>query len=222
MSELLDDYLRSLALERNASVHTVAAYRRDIVQFAELLRGDRAFDDWPAVDEDQARTFVYELFTRQESKRSIQRKLSALRSFFRYLVRTGSRTDNPFEHVSPPKQERNLPQVMSVDAVDRLVKAVREYWLQAEAFHRLAIGKKLPREFYAQKEELQQEWFSLAEGLDDAQLPELSRKAARDESAFFGRWRGALLSSRKGGRLFLGAWKKRDLLINASLHRPEN
>ena len=97
-----------------------------------------------------------------------------------------------------------------------------QYWLQAEAFHRLAIGKNLPREFYAQREELQQEWFTMAESMDDAQLQELSRKASRDESSFFGRWRGALLSSRKGGRLFLGAWKKRDLLINASLHRPEN
>ena len=133
MSKLLDDYLRSLALERNASEHTVAAYRRDIVQFAELLRGDREFDDWTTVDADQARTFVYELFSRQESKRSIQRKLSALRSFFRYLARTGTVSDNPFEHVSPPKQDRGLPQVMSVDAVDRLIKAVREYWLQAEA-----------------------------------------------------------------------------------------
>ena len=133
MSELLDGYLRSLTLERNASVHTVAAYRRDIVQFAELLRGDREFNDWPAVDEDQARTFVYELFTRQESKRSIQRKLSALRSFFRYLMRIGQVSADPFEHVSPPKQERNLPQVMSVDAVDRLVKAVGDYWLQAES-----------------------------------------------------------------------------------------
>ena len=133
MSELLDDYLRSLTLERNASVHTVAAYRRDIVQFAELLRGDREFNDWALIDVDQARTFVYELFNRQESKRSIQRKLSAMRSFFRYLAQIGLRTDNPFENVSPPKQERNLPQVMSVDAVDRLVGAVKEYWLQAES-----------------------------------------------------------------------------------------
>ena len=134
MSEdLLNEYLRSLTLERNASEHTVNAYRRDIVQFAELIRGTPEFADWTTVDVDQARTFVFELFNRQESKRSIQRKLSAMRSFFRYLQRTLAVKENPFEHVSPPKQERNLPQVMSVDAVDRLVRAVRDYWLQAES-----------------------------------------------------------------------------------------
>lgn len=133
MSDFLDDYLRALTLERNASAHTVAAYRRDIVQFAELVCGDPAFDGWEKVDTDQARTFVFELFNRGESKRSIQRKLSAMRSFYRYLCRSLAVKENPFLHISPPKQERNLPQVMSVDAVDRLVRSVRDYWQTAEA-----------------------------------------------------------------------------------------
>lgn len=133
MSSQLEFYLRSMKLERNASEHTLAAYSRDIVQFAELVCGDPAFDQWENVDLDQARTFVFELFNRGESKSSIQRKLSAMRSFFRFLVRQQVTAENPFSKVTPPKQERNLPQVMSVDAVDKLVTAVVSYWQTAEA-----------------------------------------------------------------------------------------
>ena len=133
MSEQLNYYLRSLELERNASSHTIAAYRRDIVQFAELICGDPEFDQWGTVEADQARTFVFELFNRGESKSSIQRKLSALRSFFKFLLRQQVVKGNPFAQISSPKQERPLPLVMSVDTVDKLVEAVRSYWQTAEA-----------------------------------------------------------------------------------------
>ena len=133
MSEQLNCYLRSLELERNASSHTIAAYRRDIVQFAELICGDPEFDQWETVETDQARTFVFELFNRGESKSSIQRKLSALRSFFKFLLRQQAVKGNPFAQISSPKQERPLPLVMSVDTVDKLVEAVRSYWQTAEA-----------------------------------------------------------------------------------------
>ena len=133
MSEQLNYYLRSLELERNASSHTIAAYRRDIVQFAELVCGDPEFDHWENVDIDQGRTFVFELFNRGESKSSIQRKLSALRSFFKFLLRQQVVKGNPFAQITPPKQERPLPLVMSVDTVDKLVEAVRTYWQTAEA-----------------------------------------------------------------------------------------
>ena len=133
MSEQLNYYLRSLELERNASSHTIAAYRRDIVQFAELVCGDPEFDQWENVDIDQGRTFVFELFNRGESKSSIQRKLSALRSFFKFLLRQQVVKGNPFAQITPPKQERPLPLVMSVDTVDKLVEAVRTYWQTAEA-----------------------------------------------------------------------------------------
>ena len=96
MSEQLQYYLRSLELERNASAHTIAAYSRDIMQFAELVCGDPEFDQWETVEVDQARTFVFELFNREESKSSIQRKLSALRSFFKFLVRQQVVKANPF------------------------------------------------------------------------------------------------------------------------------
>lgn len=131
MSARLDSFLRMLALERNMSRHTLDAYRRDIVQFARLTAGDGEFDRWEEVDTDQARTFVFELFNQNESKKSIQRKLSAMRSFYRFLEKEGEVPGNPFLSVRSPKLEKNLPQILSVEAVDKLICAVADFWRTA-------------------------------------------------------------------------------------------
>lgn len=90
-----------------------------------------------------------------------------------------------------------------------------DYWLQREQFHRIAIGKKVPKEFYIQKDALQREWLNAAEGMDEKQITELGRMAIRQESEFFGRWRGALLSPRRGGKLFLHFWTEHDKMLSA-------
>lgn len=125
---LLDEFCDYLLSERQASEHTVSSYRCDIQQFAEWVRHDVDFNNWSSVTLDEARTFLYELHQRNESKSSTQRKMSALRSFFRYLNRAEKAPSNPFAAVRSPKKERPLPKVMSVEAVDRLVAAVKKHW----------------------------------------------------------------------------------------------
>ena len=97
-----------------------------------------------------------------------------------------------------------------------------DYWLQREQFHRLAIGKKIPKEFYAQKNALQKEWLEDAEGMDEKQITELGRMAIRQESEFFGRWRGALLTPRRGGKLYLHFWTQRDKILSVSHFQNTN
>ena len=120
-----------LETERNASLHTIEAYARDIAEFRILVRGDETFSDWTAVDHDQARSFVIKLFDRGDSKRSIQRKLSAMRSFYRFLIRHNLAKDNPFTGLAPIKSDKPLPLVMSVNDIDRLIGGVKSYWEQA-------------------------------------------------------------------------------------------
>lgn len=124
----LDAFCRYLSAERQASEHTIAGYRLDIGQFAALVMGDADFDAWERVEPDQARTLLFELHQRGESKSSMQRKLSALRSFFRYLNREKLLSGNPFLKISAPKKERGLPEIMSVNAIERLAAAVRKHW----------------------------------------------------------------------------------------------
>ncbi len=120
-----------LATERNASEHTVEAYTSDIADFSERIRGDADFDDWATVDRDQARSFVMSLHESGERKRSIQRKLSALRTFFRFLIREEVVAANPFARLPAIKADHPLPEVMNINEVERLISAVDAYWRSA-------------------------------------------------------------------------------------------
>ena len=130
---LLDGFIHYLKTERNASPHTIDAYRRDIAEFGLRIRDDEHFSDWTGVDHDQARTFVIKLFDAGDSKRSVQRKLSSLRSFYRCLMKHGQATDNPFSGLAPIKSDKPLPIVMSIGDIDRLIAGVRTYWQSAAA-----------------------------------------------------------------------------------------
>ena len=125
----LAGFVRHLRAEKNASEHTVSAYYANIVEFAERVRDAGAdFDDWQSVDGEQARSLVEKLYDAGNSKRSIQRKLSALRSFFRYLLLTGAASENPFADLPPIKADKPLPKVMSISQIDLLIAAVPAYW----------------------------------------------------------------------------------------------
>ena len=134
MSAALDGFLQYLRVERNASSHTVEAYRSDILEFLRrVMEADESFNAWSQVESNQARRFVSSLFEAGDSKRSIQRKLSALRSFFRYMMRMELLGDNPFLKLPPIKADQPLPLVMSINQIDLLTKAVGEYWEMAAA-----------------------------------------------------------------------------------------
>ena len=131
MKPLLYQFIHYLETERNASVHTVSAYLRDIREFGRKIRDDENFSDWLSVDNDQARSFVMKLFDAGDSKRSIQRKLSAMRSFYRFLIKHSFTEENPFSGLAPIKSDKPLPVVMSINDIDRLIAGVKEYWQQA-------------------------------------------------------------------------------------------
>ena len=86
----LCEFLQMMRSERDASVHTLNAYRRDIVQFARVIweqGGKRRQPDWGTVTLGTARRYVYVLQDRELSRSTILRKLSSLRSFYRFLLR---------------------------------------------------------------------------------------------------------------------------------------
>lgn len=130
--KMLSAFIRHLRTEKNYSEHTIDAYCSGVIEFAVRVRNaDASFDQWDSVDHDQARTFVLELYNSGNSKRSIQRKLSALRSFFRYLNLMGTVSENPFCNLPTVKADKPLPKIMTVKQIDQLIPAVDSYWENA-------------------------------------------------------------------------------------------
>ena len=120
-----EDFFRHLTSEKEASPHTVAAYRRDIGEFIRIVcDGNENFDAWRDIDTGHARNFVISLHEAGDSKRSIQRKVSSLRSFFRYLVQMQFVAENPFLNLAPIKADKPLPKVFSVNDIQRLIDAI--------------------------------------------------------------------------------------------------
>jgi integrase/recombinase XerC len=113
-------FLRRLEQERNYSPHTLRAYRQDLEEFTAFL-GPGA-GGLPAVTRVQLRSFLAHLHSRRLGKRTIMRKLAALRSFYGFLCREGEAQTNPMLGLRTPKQEKRLPNVLSVEEVARLLQ----------------------------------------------------------------------------------------------------
>ncbi|KTE28019.1 MULTISPECIES: tyrosine recombinase [unclassified Sphingopyxis] len=110
---LIDRFLEMMAAERGASRNTLAAYRRDLVQAAELVCGslERA-------GADDLRALMAEY--RSLAASSAARKLSALRQFYAFLLDEGERGDNPALDIARPATRRPLPRILTHDDVERL------------------------------------------------------------------------------------------------------
>jgi len=114
-------FLQRLEQERNFSAHTLRAYRKDLSEFAEFL-GEDAQSKIPSVTHAQLRSFLAGLRGRGISKRTIARKLAALRSFFRFLCREGLMRTNPMLALRAPRQDKRLPHVLGPAEVARLLE----------------------------------------------------------------------------------------------------
>ncbi|RNC70753.1 MAG: tyrosine recombinase XerC [Desulfuromonadales bacterium] len=126
MEDAITTFIRHMETERNASPHTLDAYRSDLHQFREFVRAELGAAAGPdAVSHLLIRRWLAQLH-RDHKKSSIGRKLAAVRAFFKYQVRTGSLGKNPAELVSTPKKEKRVPYHLNIDEVTTLVEAPRE------------------------------------------------------------------------------------------------
>ncbi|MFW6331294.1 MAG: tyrosine-type recombinase/integrase, partial [Gemmatimonadota bacterium] len=116
----LAEYLRYLEEGRQLSPHTVAAYRRDLGQFSGWLDTQRDRWTWADVDRLDLRSYLGYLNRRGLARRTISRKLSAVRSLYRWLHREGLVDANPARTVRSPRLERRLPAWLSRGDVDRM------------------------------------------------------------------------------------------------------
>lgn len=122
-------FISFLKNERQASPHTINSYYLDIKQFVRLhFKADSSCYDWASVNLYDVRNYIVECQAVECSKRSVNRKLSSMRSFYRFMIRENMLEQNPFASVASPKMTKALPKYLSVSEVDKLFDAVSKHW----------------------------------------------------------------------------------------------
>ena len=117
----IDGFLDHLAVERQASKHTIDAYRRDLQALAGWAES-QGVEDVCALRNAQLRAFIADEHRRGLTPKSLQRRLSACRSFYQWLLRHGRIAANPTAALRAPRPARKLPQVLDVDEAVQLVE----------------------------------------------------------------------------------------------------
>lgn len=118
----LEGFRDFLAVEAGHSPHTVEAYTRDIQRFLVFAR-DRSIIEPPQVTRRHLSAFLYTLKDLGLGHATIRRQVSALHTYFRFLIGEGTLTDDPSDRLDVPRRGRTLPAVLSVAEVERLLAA---------------------------------------------------------------------------------------------------
>jgi len=111
--KIIGDFLNFLRNEKGFSENTVSSYANDLYQFYDFIRDGLGVRDLDLVTRNHIREFVAVLLRTGFNKRSVERKLSALRTFYKYLKRIGVVDKNPMVGIRNPKREQYLPDIIS-------------------------------------------------------------------------------------------------------------
>ena len=134
MQNLIKSYVEFLSSEKGYSVNTSRAYLHDLNEFADFLvqsgiRGKNKQNKTYDFNANEVRSLMIRgylgLLYKKNKKSTIARKLSAIRSFFRYLIKHGIIQNNPAELIHTPKQEQTIPAYLTVDDMFRLLDSIK-------------------------------------------------------------------------------------------------
>ena len=121
MSDIIDKYLQYIKLELNLSEHTQVAYGNDLRQWKQFLTGGGEQLDVASVTASDIRAWLLQLSGSGDSARTLRRKVQAVRSFYKWLMRNGTVVVNPAASVELARIPKRLPQLVREDSVDSLL-----------------------------------------------------------------------------------------------------
>ena len=105
-----DRFLSYIQYEKRYSPHTVTAYRTDLDQFFAFLSVQYLVSDIRGVDHSMIRSWLVFMMEKGDSPRSVNRKLTSLKSFYRFLLKEGFVENNPMRKIISPKTSKRLPE----------------------------------------------------------------------------------------------------------------
>ncbi|MEX2104156.1 MAG: tyrosine-type recombinase/integrase, partial [Bacilli bacterium] len=121
MEKQKDQFLDYLLVEKNASPHTIRNYMKDIDQFVSFLKREHT-NSFQEVTYLMVRSYLAVLQKDEYAKRSVTRKLSALRSLYAYLLREEHIEASPFHSIRTPKLDKKLPKFMYLEEMEELLR----------------------------------------------------------------------------------------------------
>lgn len=119
-----EPFLQYLQFEKRYSAHTVLAYQTDLTQFFDFLQTDFSGLDLPAIGHTHIRSWLAAMKGEALTARTLNRKISSLRAFFKYQVKTGILKQTPMGKVVAPKTEKRLPSFLSEQDVRTLFETI--------------------------------------------------------------------------------------------------
>lgn len=127
----VEEFLKHLATDRGASVYTQRNYRQALVEFQRWHRAERQTPpSWNKLQRDDFRAFVRFLGRQNLSRAAVQLRFSALRTFYKFLIRRGVVDVTPIKGLALPKPEKRLPKYLTTDQMGDLLTAPLKYLKQ--------------------------------------------------------------------------------------------
>jgi integrase/recombinase XerD len=121
MHELIDIFLNYLSVERGLSRNTITSYAQDLKTFLDYLKDQQRIDSLDKTDKNQITSFLLKLKTEGLNANSIARKLAAIKTFYRFLVREKILRDDPTSLLESPKLWRRIPSTLSIQEIEALI-----------------------------------------------------------------------------------------------------
>lgn len=123
---IVDKYIDYLRYEKNYSSHTEISYYSDLIQFRDFIESHYRDIELETVDGDIVRAWIIFLMEAKTSARSVNRKLSSLKSFYRYLQKMGSISISPLKKISGPKAKKPIPSFINYSDMEKVLNIETE------------------------------------------------------------------------------------------------
>jgi integrase/recombinase XerC len=121
---MTDRFLDYITYEKRYSQHTINAYRSDLDQFSLFVSDQYQIDNINKVDHQVIRSWIVSMMENSHTSRTVNRKITTLKTYFRYLLKEGIITENPMSRVISPKTSQRLPAFVEQESMDNLFSKV--------------------------------------------------------------------------------------------------
>ena len=119
---LREKFIEYLEFTKRCSPHTVDAYRKDLQQFSDFVKLEFELEDISQADYQMVRMWLVEMMEHKITARSVNRKISTLKSYFKYLIKEDKLIENPMNKVLSPKTPKRLPVFVEKDKMEQLFR----------------------------------------------------------------------------------------------------